>query len=485
MRGALAIIGAGRVGRALGRRLHELDWKIGAVITRSEASARRAVRFIGAGKARATLSREVLASRLILISTPDDAIVKIAEELARIGAEELRGKVVLHTSGALNSGALKAVRDCGACVASMHPLQSFSGVAIPPLEGKVFAIEGDPVAIRLARQIVRALGGQPVQIAGGSKVLYHAAAAFAALFATAALAQSYPDRPVHLLVPFPPGGGANFVARVLAQLLSVRLGQSVVVENRPGNNGNVAGELVARAAPDGYTILVNSTSYVVVASTYAKLPYDPYEDMVGIALLAHFPFVVATSRTYKNLADLVAAGRLQPSPLTSASLGIGSSGHLAIERLLHAAKFQATVVPFRGAPEAVAELAAGRLDMYVGVLPNVLELAKAGEINLVGVMSPKRSALIPDVPTTIEAGYPDSDYNFWMGSYLPAKTPRPIVERLNAEVAKALQDEGLKTKIRQLAGEVETMSVDQFNTFIVKERAINAEIVKLIGYQPR
>jgi predicted short-subunit dehydrogenase-like oxidoreductase (DUF2520 family) len=180
MRGAMAIIGAGRVGRALGRRLHELDWKIGAVITRSEASARKAVRFIGAGKARAMLSREVLASRLILIATPDDAIARVSEELARIGAEELRGKVVLHTSGALNSAALKAVRDCGACVGSMHPLQSFSGVAIPPLEGKVFAIEGDPAAIRLARQIVRALGGLPVQIAGGSKALYHAAAAFAA-----------------------------------------------------------------------------------------------------------------------------------------------------------------------------------------------------------------------------------------------------------------------------------------------------------------
>jgi predicted short-subunit dehydrogenase-like oxidoreductase (DUF2520 family) len=176
----MAIIGAGRVGRALGRRLHELGWKIGAVVTQNEASARKAVRFIGAGKARPTLSRDVLASRLILISTPDDAVVRVAEELARIGAEELRGKVVLHTSGALNSGALKAVRDCGACVGSMHPLQSFSGVAIPPLEGKVFAIEGDQPAIRLARQIVRALGGLPVQIAGGSKVLYHAAAAFAA-----------------------------------------------------------------------------------------------------------------------------------------------------------------------------------------------------------------------------------------------------------------------------------------------------------------
>jgi predicted short-subunit dehydrogenase-like oxidoreductase (DUF2520 family) len=180
MRGALAIIGAGRVGRALGKRLHELGWKIGAVAAQSEASARKAARFIGAGKARATISRDVLASKLILICTPDDTIARVAKELARIGAEELRGKVVLHTSGALNSKALRAVRKCGAAVGSMHPLQSFSGVAIPPLEGKVFAIEGDPAAVRLARQIARALGGLPVQIACGSKALYHAAAAFAA-----------------------------------------------------------------------------------------------------------------------------------------------------------------------------------------------------------------------------------------------------------------------------------------------------------------
>ncbi|MEQ1353078.1 MAG: DUF2520 domain-containing protein [Candidatus Acidiferrum sp.] len=180
MRGALAIIGAGRVGRALGKRLHELGWTIGAVVAQSEASARKAARYIGAGKARAAISRDVLASKLILICTPDDAIASVAKELARIGAEELRGKIVLHTSGALNSKALRLVRKCGAAVGSMHPLQSFSGVAIPPLEGKVFAIEGDPAAVKLARQVARALGGLPVQIAGGSKALYHAAAAFAA-----------------------------------------------------------------------------------------------------------------------------------------------------------------------------------------------------------------------------------------------------------------------------------------------------------------
>jgi predicted short-subunit dehydrogenase-like oxidoreductase (DUF2520 family) len=180
MRGGLSIIGAGRVGRALGRRLHELGWKIGAVITQNEGTARKAVRSIGAGKPLSTISRRVLASRLILISVPDDAIVKVARELARVGEEELRGKIVLHTSGSSDSSALLVLRECGAHTGSMHPLQSFSGVAIPPLEGKLFAIEGEPAAIRLARQIVRALGGLPVQIAGDTKILYHAAAALAA-----------------------------------------------------------------------------------------------------------------------------------------------------------------------------------------------------------------------------------------------------------------------------------------------------------------
>ncbi len=180
MQNSLAIIGAGRVGRALGRRLRELGWKIGAVDTRSEASARRAVRFIGAGKPCAGMTRQVLASRVILIATPDDEIALVAQELARIGEEELRGKVVLHTSGAMESSVLNALHARGANVGSMHPLQSFSGVAVPSLEGKVFTIEGETQAIRMARRISRAVGGSPVRIAGSKKLLYHAAASMAA-----------------------------------------------------------------------------------------------------------------------------------------------------------------------------------------------------------------------------------------------------------------------------------------------------------------
>jgi predicted short-subunit dehydrogenase-like oxidoreductase (DUF2520 family) len=180
MENSLAIIGAGRVGRALGRCLRELGCKIGAVITRSESSARRAVRFIGAGKPHAGMTRQILASHVILIATPDDEIAVVARELARIGAEELRGKVILHTSGALDSRVLDPVKACGAAVGSMHPLQSFSGVAVPSLEGRVFAVEGETKAVRVARQLARALGGSPVPIAGERKILYHAAAAMAA-----------------------------------------------------------------------------------------------------------------------------------------------------------------------------------------------------------------------------------------------------------------------------------------------------------------
>jgi predicted short-subunit dehydrogenase-like oxidoreductase (DUF2520 family) len=180
MHGTLAIVGAGRVGRALARRLRELGWRIGAVVTRNEASARRAVRFIGAGSPQAAMSRRILASTVILIATPDAAIAEVAKELARIGAEELRGKIVLHTSGGLDSSVLASVHDCGAATGSMHPLQTFGGVGVPPLDGKVFAIEGDPMAVRTARKIARALGGAPVPIAARDKPLYHDAGELAA-----------------------------------------------------------------------------------------------------------------------------------------------------------------------------------------------------------------------------------------------------------------------------------------------------------------
>jgi predicted short-subunit dehydrogenase-like oxidoreductase (DUF2520 family) len=177
---SLSIVGAGRVGRALGRRLRELGWKIDVVSASTEANARRAVRFIGAGKAQAGATALVLTSATVLLTVPDDAIASVACELARIGSDEWRDKVVLHTSGALDATALSVLRSCGASVGSMHPLQSFNGVGVPPLEGRVFGIEGDDAAVRVARSIARGMGGTPVNVAAAKKALYHAAGAFAA-----------------------------------------------------------------------------------------------------------------------------------------------------------------------------------------------------------------------------------------------------------------------------------------------------------------
>jgi predicted short-subunit dehydrogenase-like oxidoreductase (DUF2520 family) len=177
---SISIVGAGRVGRALGRRLRELGWRIGVVASSTEAGARKAVRFIGEGQPQAGVTRQIFGSSTIVVTVPDDAIASVADELARMGGEELRGKVVLHTSGALNASVLQSVRACGAAAASMHPMQTFSGVGVPPLEGKVFGIEGDEIAVRVARKIARELGGTPISIAAEMKPLYHAAGAFAA-----------------------------------------------------------------------------------------------------------------------------------------------------------------------------------------------------------------------------------------------------------------------------------------------------------------
>jgi len=176
----LAILGGGRVGRALGRLLHERGWRVLVVAASSEATACKAAKFIRAGRPFAGITHHALAARTILLSVPDDAIRDISAELARIGGQQLRGKIVLHTSGACDAGALQAVREFGAFAASMHPMQTFNGVSVPPLEGKIFAIEGDAPAVRVARSIARSLGGIPVNIDAEKKPLYHAAGAFAA-----------------------------------------------------------------------------------------------------------------------------------------------------------------------------------------------------------------------------------------------------------------------------------------------------------------
>jgi tripartite-type tricarboxylate transporter receptor subunit TctC len=304
-----------------------------------------------------------------------------------------------------------------------------------------------------------------------------------------ALGKEWPmTQPIKVIAPTSPGSTSDLMARIVFEQVGRQLGQTVVVENRSGAGGIVGMSAVAKAPPDGYTLLVNSSTYVAVASTYAHLPYDPYKDMIGIALLARFPVVAISSPKFKTLRELIDVGRMKPSPLTYGTLGFGSSGQLATARLMYAAKSDGINVPFRGTPEAMNEIMAGRLDMYSGVVPNALELAKSGGVNVLALLSAKRSPLFPGISTTDEAGYPNSDYNYWMGSYLPARTPSEVVARLNTEVLKALQDDTVKSKITLLGGEVDpsdAMSVDRFNDFIARERHLNAEIVRLTNYQPQ
>jgi tripartite-type tricarboxylate transporter receptor subunit TctC len=299
-------------------------------------------------------------------------------------------------------------------------------------------------------------------------------------------AQDWPGKePIKIIVPFSAGSATDIIARTVFNQVGSQIGQTFVVENRGGAGTTLGSGMVARADPDGYTLLVNSTSQVVVASTYAHLPYSVANDFAGISELADIPFVIATSTKYNTLADLIAAGKKPGSHILYGSAGAGSSGQLFMERLRLAAGFPATHVPFRGTPEGMNELIAGRLDIYPAPLLNALPLAKAGKIHVLAVSSTKRLALMPDVPTLAEEGLHNALYNFWIGAFAPAKTAKAIVDRLNREVVTALGRTDIAEKIRNLGGEPTPMTPAAFDAFVRSEIAVNAEIVKASGFKPQ
>ena len=275
-----------------------------------------------------------------------------------------------------------------------------------------------------------------------------AAAAFAASFASAALAQSYPDRPIHLLVPFPPGGGANFVARVLAQLLSARLGQSVVVENRPGSNGNVAGELVAHAAADGYTILESAGSLLCVnPHLYATMPIDPFKDLLPVATITSDELLLTENPALepKSFHDFIDyAGRAKP-PLLYGSIGNGSEHHLAMELLKEQAGIQMTHVPYRGAAAAAIDVMGGEVAAMFGGA-SVTPLVQAGKLRALAISGRKRSPIFPDLPSISEI-YPAYDVTIWQALLVPAATPPEIVARLRVAVSAVIAQPEFAAKL--------------------------------------
>src|SRR5216684_3210578 len=246
-------------------------------------------------------------------------------------------------------------------------------------------------------------------------------AAVAAFAASVAHAQTYPDKPIHVIVPFSPGSATDVTARAVGQAMSKKLGQAVVIDNRPGAGGTIGAAQVARSAPDGYTLLVHSSGHTVNPSIFANLGYDTQKDLVGISMLAELPnvLVVPPSRGWKSAPDLVKAAKDAPGKLSYGSSGAGSGTHMNAEKFRLRAGFDAVHVPYKGPPEALTDIMGGRIDFMFAPIVSAISLIKDGRVVAIAVGSAKRSSVLPDVPTTEEAGYPDSAYRFWVGMLAP------------------------------------------------------------------
>jgi tripartite-type tricarboxylate transporter receptor subunit TctC len=267
----------------------------------------------------------------------------------------------------------------------------------------------------------------------------------AALAAGTACAQSgdgvWPNRPVHFIVPFPAGGSTDTVARLVGQLLGQRLGQQFVIENRVGASGNLGTEAVARAAPDGYTIGLATTTTLALAPLFFKnLPFDPLKDFAPVSMLGSSPFVMVVPPTLpaKDLGQFIALARSKPDALSYGSAGAGSLAHLAAALFANMAGVKMVHVPYKASVQSTTDLMTGRLDMQFATVPPTLELLRAGKLRALGIASSQRSALLPDVPTIAEAGLPGYEASLWMAVVMPGATPRAIVARLNREIAAAL-----------------------------------------------
>ena len=299
----------------------------------------------------------------------------------------------------------------------------------------------------------------------------------------AALAQGWPAKPIKVIVPFTGASGTDIMARTVSERLAVSLGQPVLVENRPGAGGTIGVGLVAKAEPDGYTVLVHSSSYTVTPSTYSNLPFDTLRDLVGVTPLAFLPnvLVIAPSKGLRSVQELVAAAKAKPGSMNYASAGLGSATHLNAERFRLGAGIQGVHIPFKGTPEALTEVITGRVDYYFCPVNAVLSHLRDGKLLALAVGSSRRSSALPDVPTTVEAGVPNSDYNFWVGMFAPAKTPREIVNRFYQETLRALQSTEVRERMAKLGAETWTMAPDQFDKHLREEIASNAALVKAAG----
>ncbi len=290
--------------------------------------------------------------------------------------------------------------------------------------------------------------------------------------------------PIKLVVPFTAGSGTDIVARTLAEKLGPLLGAQVVVENKPGAGGTLGAAQVAKAPADGYTMLVHSSGHLVNPALYPKLSYDTLRDFDGITPLASLPnvLVVSPAKGWKDVNDLVAAAKAKPGAMSYGSAGNGSATHMNAEQFRVAAGIQAQHVPFRGTPEAITETIAGRIDWFFAPAVSALPLIKDGKLQALAVGTTARSPVLPGVPSITEtAGLKDAAYQFWVGLFITAKTPKAIVERIHAETLKVLAQPDVKERLEKLGAAPMPMAQAAFEKFLDEETAAAARLVKAAG----
>jgi len=311
--------------------------------------------------------------------------------------------------------------------------------------------------------------------------------AVSVLLAANAAAQPYPSKPIRLMVPFPPGGSTDIVARIVAQKLGTQLGQQFVIENRGGAGGTLGTAVVAKAPADGYNLVVGTTStHVVAPSVYQKLEYDPVRDFAPISLMAVTPYllVVNPGVSARNVKELVELMKAQPGKLNYASAGVGSTTHLAMEMLKGASQTYALHIPYNGNGPAGTAVIAGQVEILFGSLPAVLPHARSGRVRALAVGTPKRSPSLPEVPTVAESGYPGFDASLWLAIMAPAGTPAPVIERLNKEIAAAVSSKDTAETLDKNGAEPMTSSPAELAA-MVKEGVVKyAKVVKDAGVKP-
>ena len=312
-------------------------------------------------------------------------------------------------------------------------------------------------------------------------------AAVLAAMSLQAIAQGYPTKPVHVIISFTPGSSTDIVGRVVTQKLSEFWGQPVVAENRAGAGGQIGTAVVEKAAPDGYTLLIDSSAHTITPWIYAHLPYDTLKDFSDIAALAGQPnvLVVAANSKITSVKDLIAAAKANPGKINFGSAGVGSGTHLNLEKFKLATGIDVTHIPYKGTPEVVTNILGGSTDCYWVPISAGISFINQGKLRALAVSGSKRSAQLPDVPTTAEAGVPGFDFTLWFGLWGPKGMSTDLVNKINADVRRALESSDVRDRLSKLGNDTMITTPTEFTQFIHKEMQDNQKVIQAAGIKPQ